>query len=127
MHEVTVTENILEITLRHAKEVKATRVTDIFLVIGDLSTIIDDSVQFYWDIISERTLAEGAQLHFERVHAKLRCLECGEVYVAPDQMSPCPKCESVLVSVEAGEEFYLASIDVEADDLEDEDEDEISN
>lgn len=118
MHEVTVTENILEITLRHAKEVKATRVTDIFLVIGDLSTIIDDSVQFYWDIISEGTMAEGARLHFERKKAQLRCLECGNVYEAPDQMSPCTKCGSVLISVEEGEEFYLASIDVEADDEE---------
>lgn len=121
MHEVTVTENILEITLRHAEEVHATRVTDIFLVIGDLSTIIDDSVQFYWDIISEGTMAEGATLHFERVRAKLRCLNCEEVYEAEDQMSPCPKCGSVLISVEAGEEFYLASIDVEADDLDEND------
>lgn len=116
MHEVTITENILEITLRHAKEVNAVRVTDIRLVIGDLSTVVDDSVQFYWDIISEGTVAEGAKLHFKRLHIKIRCLDCDNIYVAKDQMSACPACGSVLISVEEGEEFYLDSIDVEAED-----------
>jgi hydrogenase nickel incorporation protein HypA/HybF len=60
MHELMVTESILEIALRHAGQAGAVRVTDLFLVVGDLSSIVDDSVQFYWDFVSEGTAAEGA-------------------------------------------------------------------
>jgi hydrogenase nickel incorporation protein HypA/HybF len=63
MHELPVAENVLEITLRHARQANATRVTDLYLVVGQLSSIIDDSLQFYWDIISKDTIAEGAVLH----------------------------------------------------------------
>jgi len=46
MHELAVTENILSIASKHAQESGATRVTAINLVIGQLSSIVDDSVQF---------------------------------------------------------------------------------
>jgi len=63
MHELAVTESILEIATQTAKEHAATKVTDIYLRLGQLSSIVDESVQFYWDIISQGTLAEGAELH----------------------------------------------------------------
>jgi len=58
MHELAVTEGLLEICLRHAEEARAKRVTDLYLVIGELSSIVDDSIQFYWEMISLDTLAE---------------------------------------------------------------------
>jgi hydrogenase nickel incorporation protein HypA/HybF len=73
MHELSVTENILEIALRHAAEAQANRITNLYLVIGQLSSIVDDSIQFYWDIITRGTPAEGAQLHFERIQTRLSC------------------------------------------------------
>jgi hydrogenase nickel incorporation protein HypA/HybF len=48
MHEMVVTENILNIATRHALHAGAKRVTDIHITIGQLSSIVDDSVQFYW-------------------------------------------------------------------------------
>ena len=53
MHELTVTESVLRIACKHAEDARATRVTDIYLVIGSLSSIIDDCISFYWDIISK--------------------------------------------------------------------------
>ncbi len=113
MHELTVTENILEIASRHGKQAHATRVTDIYIVIGRLSSIVDDSVQFYWDIISGETLCKGARLHFDRRPAKLNCKNCGETYILEDQLSPCPKCSGLDVQVIAGEEFWVDSIEIE--------------
>ena len=84
MHELAITESILEITLRHADQARATRVTDIHLVLGELASIVDDSVQFYWDMISEDTLAEGATLHFRRIAALMECQDCGARYKPGD-------------------------------------------
>jgi hydrogenase nickel incorporation protein HypA/HybF len=114
MHELSVTTSILEIALRHAQAAGATRITDLHLVIGQLSSIVDDSVQFYWDIVSENTLAAGSRLHFRRVPAELTCLDCGTRY-APGSAEACPKCASARAQITAGEEFYLDSIEVEGD------------
>ncbi|MCJ7724498.1 MAG: hydrogenase maturation nickel metallochaperone HypA, partial [Anaerolineales bacterium] len=67
MHELSVTQSVLEIALRHARQNNARRITDLYLVIGELASIVDDSVQFYWDMISKDTIAEGARLHFKRL------------------------------------------------------------
>ena len=113
MHELSVTENILEITLRHASEANASRVTDINLKIGRLSSIVDDSIQFYWDFVSENTICAGAKLHFDRVPARLLCLNCGHEYTLESDLEPCPHCQSAQVRVIAGEEFHVESIEIE--------------
>ena len=64
MHELPVTESVLEIAIRHAEQAEASRVTAVNLTIGQLSSIVDDSVKFYWDIITENTLCEGSKLQF---------------------------------------------------------------
>jgi hydrogenase nickel incorporation protein HypA/HybF len=113
MHELAVTESILSIALDHAQRCGATRVTDLNLVIGQLSSIIDDSVQFYWDIVSKETLCEGAVLHFERIPAQLVCQDCGHSYEINSGLEACPQCASFNIRVHAGDEFRLESIEVE--------------
>jgi hydrogenase nickel incorporation protein HypA/HybF len=110
MHELAVTQNILDLTLLHAE---GRTVTAIHLVIGELSSMVDDCVQFYWDIISHDTPAEGAMLVFERVPAQFRCVDCGTVYLLRESDLACPACESVRVELLCGDEFYLSAIDVE--------------
>jgi hydrogenase nickel incorporation protein HypA/HybF len=113
MHELAVTESILNIALKHAQQAQATRVTDLHLVIGRLASIVDDSVQFYWDIISSDTICQGAQLHFERVPATLLCLECQKEYTLDSELSPCPVCGSAQVRVTSGDQFWLDSIEIQ--------------
>ena len=113
MHELPVTQNILEIAIRHAKKSKATRILQLNIVIGQLSSFIDDSIQFYWDIISKDTIAEGALLNIERIPAKFTCLECSESYTLALNGYECPECGSTHVKILSGKEFYLDSLDIE--------------
>lgn len=113
MHELSVTESILNIAKKHAVKANASRVTDIHIVIGALSSIVDDSVQFYWDIITQETICAEAKLHFKRVPAKLTCQDCGHTFDIQDELSPCPICGSIRVKVVGGEEFWLESIEIE--------------
>ncbi|HMV97935.1 MAG TPA: hydrogenase maturation nickel metallochaperone HypA [Anaerolineales bacterium] len=113
MHELAVTESILDISLRHAKEAGASRVTDINLVIGQFASIVDDSVSFYWNIVAEGTMAQGARLHFERIPAEMACSACGHTFHPDDETFECPSCASMQVRITQGEEFRVDSIDVE--------------
>lgn len=115
MHELAITQNILRIANEHAARAGAQRVTDLYLVIGQLSSIVDDSVQFYWDIISKGTLCAGATLHFERIPARLRCQQCGTEYGLERELTTCPSCQSARAQVIQGEEFRLESIEVEGE------------
>ena len=115
MHELSVTESLLEISLRHLKESGESRVTDLYLVIGQLSSYVDDSIQFYWDFIAKDTPAEGAKLHFRRVPAEMECLDCGNHYAPDDETLACPKCGGTHIRVAAGDEFRLESITVDSD------------
>ena len=113
MHELAVTENILNIALKHAQQSEAVCVTDIYITMGQLSSVVDDSVQFYWDIISQDTICAGAKLHFKRIPASLTCLDCGSTYTLEGDLTPCPKCGSAQVKVKTGEEFWVDSIEIE--------------
>jgi hydrogenase nickel incorporation protein HypA/HybF len=113
MHELSVTQSILEIALRHAEKAGAKKILQLNLTIGQLSSIVDDSVQFYWDIVSEDTIAKGAKLNFKRIPAVLQCLECNHRYAPTDEELACPTCNSTQIKVVSGQEFLLESIDVE--------------
>ena len=117
MHELPVTESILEIALRHAQAAGASRVSHIFLVIGQLSSIVDDSVQFYWELVGQGTIAEGAQLHFRRIAAELECLDCVRRYSPNEGELGCPQCGGTHVRVVAGEEFFVEAIDIETEEV----------
>ena len=112
MHELAITEEILRIAVEHAERAGAKRITDIHLVIGELSSVVDDSVQFYFDFTSPGTVAEGAELHFQRLPARLRCRQCGHEFEPDGTDWRCPACATMGGDVVAGREFYLESIEV---------------
>jgi hydrogenase nickel incorporation protein HypA/HybF len=114
MHEMSVTQSILDIATRHAEKAGARRIVAINLVIGELTGFVDDSIQFYWDFLSKDTLAEGSQLFFERIPAQVHCHECGAEYTPPDsRLWTCPECDALGGEVISGREFSVASIEIE--------------
>ena len=113
MHELAVTQSILDLSLRHAKEAGAKQITGINLVIGEFASIVDDSIQFYWDLIADGTIAQGAQLHFVRICGEMTCANCKQTFHPNDIDFACPNCESRSVKITKGDEFRVDSIDVE--------------
>ena len=113
MHELAVTENILKTSLEYAEKEQAKKVTDVFLVIGKLSSFVDDSIQFYWDFISKDTICHKAILHFERIPAKLKCNDCQNEFQLGGDLTPCPRCGSAKLNILTGDEFRIDSIQIE--------------
>lgn len=117
MHELAVTESILKIAIDASQKNGARPITAINLVIGELSSIVDDSVQFYFDLLSKGTLAENAVLHFRREPAVVVCLDCAHQFNAHAPLDPyCPVCGSARLQVRGGRDFFIESIEVADED-----------
>ena len=113
MHELGITENIVNIALTKASEAQAKKVIQINLVVGELSGLVPDCIQFYFDPLSKDTIAQGALLNFESVPVQLRCRNCSTVFQPQDTLWSCPKCKSQSVEISKGRELYIESMEVE--------------
>jgi len=113
MHELGVTQSIIDITLAKAGEAHAGKVLKINLVVGELSGFVPDCIQFYFDTLSKGTIAEGAVLNVETVPPELRCRNCSTVFEFQDAPWTCPKCLSQSIEVSKGRELYIESVEVE--------------
>ncbi len=113
MHELPVTQGILTVVLETAQENGGGSITSIDLVIGELSSIVDDSIQFYFDILSQDTPAQGAKLNFRREPGTATCWDCGHQFKTGAPLMPmCPACNSARLHVTGGKEFFIESIEV---------------
>jgi hydrogenase nickel incorporation protein HypA/HybF len=115
MHELAVTQGILDLVLDATRREGGGRVTAIDLVVGELASIVDDSVQFYWDIIAEDTPAAGARLRFRRVPMQLECRDCRALFEPANEDFLCTSCGSARVRVAGGDELRVESFDLEPD------------
>ena len=113
MHEMGVTEQLLTLALRHAEAAGAKHVIALNLVIGEFASVVDESLQFYWEFVAKGTIAENAALHFERVPGMFCCSDCRHRFGMADFEGRCPHCGGSHTTVVDGTQFSLASIEVE--------------
>jgi len=113
MHEFSITEGILSIALEKAQEAGAGRITGINVVIGEISTVVSDCVEFYFDFLRKDTIAAGANLAFSRIPFRLRCRRCHTDYSPEANRWVCPGCGEPGGEIISGSECYLESIEVE--------------
>jgi hydrogenase nickel incorporation protein HypA/HybF len=112
MHEYYVTEQIIKIASESAAKEGIEKITAINVVIGDLTGIVDDSVNFYFDLLAADTPAAGSKLFIRRIPAMLRCPSCSNEYER-DKGWECPVCGVRGDMTGQGREFFVESIECE--------------
>ena len=112
MHELSITQSMLDLVLEEAKKVKTERVEKINLVIGEMSGVVDECVEFYFGFLSKDTIASEAILSFKKVPTQARCRNCGEVFIPKEFDWSCPKCQDSRAEIIAGNELYVESLEV---------------
>jgi hydrogenase nickel incorporation protein HypA/HybF len=113
MHELAITQSMFEIVLKQAEQSNAKKVTKINLVIGELTGVVSDCIQFYMDIIAKGTVAEGVTVHVESVPATAKCLSCGKTFTVKEMEWKCPQCGEESLEVSGGKELFVESIEVD--------------
>jgi len=113
MHELAITQSMFEIVLKQAEQSKAKKVTKINLVIGELTGVVSDCIQFYMDIISKGTVAEGVIVLVKSVPATAKCLSCSKTFTVKEMEWKCPYCGEISLEVSGGKELFVESIEVD--------------
>jgi hydrogenase nickel incorporation protein HypA/HybF len=109
MHELSVASAILATAERHAA---GRRVTVVSLRVGELRQVIPATLAFYWELVAQGSLCEGARLDQAVVQARLRCGPCGAEWAMSEADFRCAACGAA-AEVVAGQELEVESIDVE--------------
>jgi len=122
MHEMSITQAMLDLALGHAQ---GQRITDIHLQVGMMSFVVPECVEFYFEYLSQGTLAEGAKLHFETLPIEITCLDCGRQADLSDWADDPPRaimvealargcrCGSKNLRLTGGTGFDMISLEVE--------------
>ncbi len=113
MHEMSVTQQILDIAINKARENGATKVARINLVIGEISSLVDDCLQFYFNFLAKGTIAQEAVLSFQRIALQVKCRLCGQTFTPSAEPWTCPACQKWDAEIIGGNEFYVDSIEIE--------------
>jgi hydrogenase nickel incorporation protein HypA/HybF len=115
MHELQITERILDIVLKHASAQDVTKVVRIHLKIGALSDLEDEWIQHYFDYLSRGTVAENARLAIRRAPVVLCCRSCSCSFEAKREelgRARCPECGEDSLELVAGREYLIENMEV---------------
>jgi hypothetical protein len=61
MHELEITRSLVNVALDEAKKAGAKKLTLVNVVLGEMSGAVDESVEFYFELMTKDTIAEGAK------------------------------------------------------------------
>lgn len=110
MHELSLTQSLLEIALHNAQ---SKRIVNVNLLIGSFSDEREENIRFYWRDRAKGTLGEGAKLHFQHMPLAVKCLACGGTFNLEEHVLLCIYCQSDRLQMAGGDEVRRESIDVE--------------
>ncbi|MFM7574075.1 MAG: hydrogenase maturation nickel metallochaperone HypA [Snowella sp.] len=109
MHELGITENIIEIALDYAQGQKISRIT---LAIGQLSAILPDSIQFCFDACRLGTPLENTLLEIIEIPGLARCHHCGTEFAIAEPFGIC-ECGSMDLTLIQGQELQIKELELE--------------
>jgi hydrogenase nickel incorporation protein HypA/HybF len=113
MHELSIVEAMVSMVLEKAKEANASKVLRVYLVVGELSGVLNEAVELYFALLTKDTIAAKAELFFMRPPTQVRCRNCNTVYSPVNLKITCPNCREQKIKIISGGELYIDNLEVE--------------
>lgn len=108
MHELGITQSIVEACAERAAGARVARVT---VEIGRLTCVMPDALRFCYDVSTEGTSLEGSVLEIVAVAGRARCRACGDEIELDDLLTPCG-CGSHDLELTAGEDLRIKEMEL---------------
>jgi hydrogenase nickel incorporation protein HypA/HybF len=110
MHELSIAQAIVTIAEQHAAGRPVARVE---VKVGHLRQVVPSSLTFSFELVTEGTALDGAELSIEEVPAVGRCRACGAESEQDGFPLRCEACGGLDLEVVRGEELLVDALELE--------------
>ncbi|MEO8328529.1 MAG: hydrogenase maturation nickel metallochaperone HypA [Candidatus Nanopelagicales bacterium] len=104
MHELGYCEAVLDAVERRAAGRSVARVR---VRVGSVYQIVPEAFEMSFQLVAAGGVADGATTEVSIVSARGSCGQCQNSFEAAGLSSPCPRCGSLDVKVEGGDDLIL--------------------
>lgn len=114
MHELSIVSSIVETVTESLTAYPGGQVREVRLRVGALASVVEDSLQFCYQIATEDTPLAGSKLVVQVLPVVAYCQPCGrDVTLASLQSFRCPRCGQPVTDVRQGRELEIDSVEIE--------------
>ena len=114
MHELSIATGIVEAVTESAAAYPGARVTEVRLRVGALASVVEDSLQFCWELATEDSPLAGSKLVIKKLPVVIYCDGCdADVEIKGVQSFRCPRCGKHAAEIHQGRELEIESIELE--------------
>jgi hydrogenase nickel incorporation protein HypA/HybF len=114
MHELSIISSVVDSVIETLAAYPGARVKEVRLRVGALSAVIEDSLQFCYEIATEDTPLAGSKLVVNILPVVMHCEPCGaDVEVTSLQSFRCPRCGESVADLKQGRELEIDSIEID--------------
>jgi hydrogenase nickel incorporation protein HypA/HybF len=110
VHELSIAEAVVAVASRHAA---GRPVRGVEVKVGALRQVVPSALEFAFEIVTEDTTLEGAELRIESAPAVGRCSACGAIGQFDWFPFACEGCGSVDLELVSGEELLVEAIEID--------------
>jgi len=113
MHEMDIAQSILDITLANAAKHQAKQVTKIQLLVGKLTGIEPEALEFCFGVLAAESIAAQAILEIVLVPLVVLCRDCGRKFTVERYRFLCENCGSANLEMLSGRELRVEHLEVD--------------
>jgi hydrogenase nickel incorporation protein HypA/HybF len=113
MHEMSLTEGILDIIQEEARKRHFARVRVVRLEVGAIGHVEASSLAFCFDAVMRGTIAEGAELDIVAIPGEGWCFDCEKATPLTERFGACAFCGGRHVHMTAGDELRVKEMEIE--------------
>ena len=112
MHEMSLAEGVLQLIEDAARAQEFSKVTTVWLEIGQLSGVEVEAMKFCFDAVVRDSIAEGARLEIIATPGSGWCMQCSTTVPMQEVFGECPQCGSHQMQVTGGTEMRVKELEV---------------
>jgi hydrogenase nickel incorporation protein HypA/HybF len=114
MHELSIASSIVEAVTESAAAYPGSRVKEVRLRVGALASVVEDSLQFCWELATEDSPLKGSALVIKTLPVLVHCGGCGrDSELHGVQSFRCLHCGEIAADFLQGRELEIESIELE--------------
>ena len=110
MHELSIAQNIVELSTEESKKQNMHNISEIYIEIGSMSGVILEALEFAMEEAVKGSVLESAKINYLNIQAKAVCSKCKNHFDVDDFFAVCPKCGSFETDINSGKDLKIKKI-----------------